>query len=406
MNPSTNRILQTVRSDIRGELYQRALQLEREGKTILKLNTGNPSAFGFPMPESVRNALEQGRESFASYAPPDGTLQARQAVLEYHRKNGIKTAGEEDVFLSNGVSEMAQMLTLALLNPEDEVLLPSPDYSLWENTVRLARATPRFYPCREEDGWLPDTEEMKRRITPKTKAILLINPNNPTGAVYPPQVVGEIARIAAEADLTLISDEIYDRLILDPVPFRSAASFCPEALCVTLNGLSKSHVLCGLRIGWGILSGSEEKKRPLREALFKLAALRLSPNAPSQKIVPAALEDEEYPKRMRTPGGRLFEQRRVALEELEKIPGVSFVPNQAAFYLFPKLDKARFKIRSDTKFCLDLLENTGILTVPSSGFAREGNDHFRLVLLPQASVLQNAIRQMGEFLENYRQCES
>lgn len=399
----TARRLELIRSDIRGPLYEEALRMEREGQKVLKLNTGNPASFGFVAPPSVRNALIREMEGATAYCDVKGMKRAREALLSYHLKRGLKNIREEDIFLSNGVSEMVQMITLATLERGDEILLPCPNYSLWENCTHLAGATPVFYGCDEENGWIPDVEDIRSKITENTRAILVINPNNPTGAIYPESVLRQITSLAREHGLMIFSDEIYDRLILDPIPFVSTASLSEDVLCVTFNGLSKSHVVCGWRSGWSVLSGPEEKKNALREALMKLASMRLCAGALPQLAVPDALADPESTKRMLIPGGRLFEQREVTCSVLDGIDGISFVKNHAAFYLFPKLDKEKFGIVSDTQFALDLLHAKGILIIPGSGFAHPGNDHFRIVMLPEKETLRDAMLKLGDFLSDYKQ---
>ncbi|MBE6712323.1 MAG: aminotransferase class I/II-fold pyridoxal phosphate-dependent enzyme [Ruminococcaceae bacterium] len=401
--PKTAQRLSLIRSDIRGPLYEEALRMEREGKKVLKLNTGNPASFGFTAPESVRRALTEEMERATAYCDVKGMKNAREAILSYHLSRGLKGIREEDVFLSNGVSEMVQMITLATLEPGDQILLPCPNYSLWENCAHLAGAKPVFYRCDEENGWIPDVDDIQKKITRSTRAILVINPNNPTGAIYPEAVLKQITRLAEEHGLMIFSDEIYDRLIIDPTPFVSTASLSENVLCVTFNGLSKSHIVCGWRSGWSVLSGPEEKKKVLREALMKLASMRLCAGALPQLTVPAALADPHSTQSMLIPGGRLYEQRETTCSVLESIDGIDFVKNHAAFYLFPKLDKEKFGIVNDTQFALDLLHAKGVLIIPGSGFAHPGNDHFRIVMLPEKEVLKKAMTELGDFLSGYKQ---
>lgn len=399
----TTQRIALVQSDIRGPLYEEALRMESEGKKVLKLNTGNPAAFGFELPESVREALFSGVEKASPYCDVKGMKMAREAILAYHKKNGIQSTSMEDIFLSNGVSEMVQMLALATLNPGDEILLPSPNYALWKNCTYLADATPVFYRLNEEDSWQPDIEDMESKITEKTKALLLINPNNPTGTVFSEESLRKTVELARRHDLMIFSDEIYDRLVMDGLEVVSTASLAPDLLCVTLNGLSKSHIICGFRCGWGILSGPEEKKRPLREGLTKLAAMRLCSGALPQLAVSAALADSEFTDSMLVPKGRLFDQREAVCSVLETIDGISFVKNRAAFYLFPRLDKEKFGITDDKKFALDLLRAKNILVIPGSGFDHGGNNHFRIVMLPDKDTLKKAMLDLGDFLSDYKQ---
>lgn len=387
-----------VRSDIRGPLYRKALQMESEGKKVLKLNTGNPAAFGFSMPESIREALKEKAERMTAYSLPGGMTSAKEELFCYHRFKGIKNFNEEDIFLTNGVSEGVETLCLALFDREDEVLLPSPNYSLWENSLHLAGAKPIFYHCNETD-FSPDLEDMEKKISPRTKAILLISPNNPTGAVYSKETLLGIVSLARKHDLILCSDEIYDRLTLDGKEHISTASLAEDLLCITLNGISKSHVVCGLRGAWMVISGPQKKRAVLRDGLERLFAMRLCPNTASQIAIEAAMKDPTFTKDMIRD---LLARRYAALSVLDTIPGVSYVKNSAAFYLFPKLDE-RFRITDDRRFAMDLLEAKNILIVPGSGFAYPTPDRFRLVLLPEASELKRAMESIGDFLSDYRQ---
>jgi len=395
--------LSLVRSDIRGPVYEEALRMQEEGKNVLKLNTGNPATFGFTMPESLKTALLQSMDEAVAYCDLRGMKKTREAILSYHLSKGLKNIDLDDIFLSNGVSEMVQMVTLSYLNYGDEILLPSPNYSLWEYCTHIAGGKPVFYRCREENGWSPDLVDIRAKITSRTRAILIINPNNPTGAVYSEETLKEIVQIAREHELAIFSDEIYDRLVLDGIPYTSIASLCPDLTCVTFNGLSKSHIICGYRCGWAILSGPEAQKSGLKDGLTRLCAMRLCANAPAQALVPAALEDHDFTQKMLIPGGRLYEQRESACKVLETIDGISFVKNRAAFYLFPKLDKEKFGIVSDQQFALDLLHAKNLLIIPSSGFGWKGNDHFRIVMLPEKEILKKAMEDLGDFLSEYKQ---
>ncbi|MBR3838043.1 MAG: aminotransferase class I/II-fold pyridoxal phosphate-dependent enzyme [Clostridia bacterium] len=395
--------LTLVHSDIRGPVYEEALRMQNAGKKVLKLNTGNPAAFGFAMPESVKEALTRGMDGAVAYCDLRGMPESRRAILSYHTGKGIKDLEMDDIFITNGVSEGVQMVCLSYLSYGDEILLPSPNYSLWENCTHLAGAKPVFYQCREENQWMPDPEDIRSKVTAKTRAILIISPNNPTGAVYSKEVMEEIIAIAREHDLAIFSDEIYDRLVMDGLKAISPASLAPDLLTVTFNGLSKSHIVCGFRCGWMVFSGPKEKRLPLEEAVTKLCSMRLCSNALAQLVVPAALEDPESTREMLVPGGRLYEQRETTCSVLEKIEGISFVKNRAAFYLFPKLDKERFGIHNDQQFALDLLHAKNLLIIPSSGFGWKGNDHFRIVMLPEKEVLRSAMEDLGDFLSDYKQ---
>ena len=295
------------------------------------------------------------------------------------------------------------MCLTALLIPGVQILIPSPSYSLWTNAAYLAEATPVFYPCHQENNWQPDPEEIKSLITERTRAILIINPNNPTGVIYGPELLKELVEVARENKLLIFSDEIYDRLLLGDAVHVSTASLCPELPVITFNGLSKSHVVCGFRGGGMCVSGPDELTKDYKAALTALAAMRLCGNALTQLVIPAALEDSAYTKQMMSPGGRLYEQSKAACDALEKIPGLTFVRNQAAFYVFPKLDIEQFGITDDRKFALDLLHEKHILLVAGSGFDWPEPDHFRLVLLPEAQELKKAIEDIGDFLSTYHQ---
>ena len=395
--------MENVHSDIRGELYYEALRMQAKGIDVLKLNTGNPAAFGFPLAESIRNALAGHEAEAVAYCDHQGMPAARQAIAAYARNKGIEGVEPEDVFIGNGVSEVVNFALLPLLNPGDEVLVPTPNYSLWSNTVRLAGAVPVFYRCDEAAGWNPDVADLRRKITSRTRAMVIINPNNPTGAVYDPQVLQDMLQAAREHDLMVFSDEIYDRLTLDGVEHVSTASLAPDLTVITMNGLSKSHCLCGYRCGWMIISGPRAKTEEYRRGIMALTSLRLCSNALAQLVVPAALEDMETPASMVRPGGRMYEQRAATVDVLSQVSGVSFVKNTAAFYLFPRLDVKKFNITDDKVFAGDLLRATNILVVPGSGFDWPEPDHLRLVMLPEAETLRQAMVRFGEFLDGYRQ---
>ncbi len=393
----------SVRSDIRGAVYQEALKMMASGIEVLRLNTGNPPAFGFGMPESIRRALLENLDQTVAYCDLKGMPAARKAICAYETKKGLPNLSPDHIFIGNGVSELAGMFCTSLLNAGDEVLLPCPNYSLWSNCVILADAKPVYYRCDESAGWYPDPDDMRAKITPRTRAILVINPNNPTGAVYPKEVLEKIVALAREYGLILISDEIYDRLVMDGKEHVSTASLAPDLFCVTLNGLSKSHSVCGFRCGWMCFSGAVERGEDVLDGVVQLAAMRLCSNALTQVVIPAALADEETPRSMVIPGGRLYEQRKAAASVLEKIDGVDFVKNSGAFYMFPKLSKEKFHIADDRKFARDLLLAKHILVVPGSGFDYPEPDHFRLVLLPEAPVLKKAMEDLGDFLDGYHQ---
>lgn len=392
-----------VHSDIRGPLFVEAMEMQARGIDILKLNTGNPATFGFRLPKSIEDALKGQEEKGLGYCDFKGMPKAREAICEYEKTKGIQGITPDDVFIGNGVSEVVSFALMPLLNPGDEVLVPSPSYSLWGNSVYLASGNPVFYVCDEQANWYPDLNDIRSKITAKTKAIVLINPNNPTGALYPDELLLEVAQIAREHGLLIFSDEIYDRLVMDGLKHTSIASLAPDLPIVTMNGLSKSHCLCGFRVGWMVISGPRQLTEEYRKGIIQLTSLRLCANTLAQIVIPAALDDMETPASMVAPGGRIYEQREATIRALDQIDGISYVKNSAAFYLFPKLDIKKFNITSDKVFARDLLHATNILMVPGSGFDWPQPDHFRIVMLPEAEQLGDAMRRMGEFLDGYRQ---
>lgn len=392
--------LKNVHSDIRGDIYMHALELEKQGEKVLKLNTGNPAAFGFEMPESIKNRIISDVEKSLGYCDIRGRYDAREAITNYHRLKGLKNITEEDIFIGNGVSEVAYMIITALIGTSDEVLVPSPCYSLWTNFTFLAGGNVRFYQCDESNGWQPDVESIKKGITKNTKAIVIINPNNPTGALYSKEILLEIIDVARKNNLIIISDEIYDRLVLDEKEHISTGALADDVTIVTMNGLSKSHCICGLRCGWLCISGLENEKKILREALVKIASVRLCSNALMQIIIPDALKDSTYTQNMIGTNGRILRQRNATTEELDKIDGISYVKNSAAFYLFPKIDIKKFGLKSDREFAEKLLDEKHILVIPGSGFSCIDNEHFRIVMLPEEDKLRQAIKDIGDFLTN------
>lgn len=397
------RRMENVHSDIRGPLFVEAMKLQEEGRNILKLNTGNPASFGFGLPDSIKNALADHIQDGVGYCDFKGMPGSREAICEYEKSKGIKGITPDDVFIGNGVSEVVSFALLPLLDSGDEVLVPAPSYSLWGNSVYLAGGKPVFYTCDEKSSWYPDIQDIRSKITSRTKAMVIINPNNPTGMLYPEEILKELAQVAREAGLLLFVDEIYDRLVMDGLKHVSLASLAEDIPVVTLNGLSKSHCLCGYRCGWMVISGPRSLTEDYRRGIIQLTSMRLCANSLAQIVIPAALKDMETPASMVRPGGRIYEQREATVRELEKIDGLSFVKNNSAFYIFPKLDVKKFNITDDKVFAHDLMHATNILLVPGSGFDWKDPDHFRIVMLPEAQVLGDAIRRMGEFLDGYRQ---
>ncbi len=395
--------LANVHSDIRGPVFVEAMRMRKEGIDVLRLNTGNPATFDFKMPDSVRNALLDNADKAVAYCDLKGMPDAREAICDYHKGKGIEGITPDDVFIGNGVSELVTMALTALLNYGDEILVPAPDYSLWTNSVWIAGAKPVHYICDEESNWYPDIKDIKSKITPKTKALVIINPNNPTGALYPKEVLQELVDVAREHQLVIFSDEIYDRLVMDDLEHISTATLAPDLLVCTMNGLSKSHIICGFRCGWMVLSGAKDKAKDFIAGLVQLSAMRLCANALMQLVIPAALADPQSTREMIVPGGRLYEQREATCRELEKIEGISFVKNSAAFYLFPKLDIKRFNITDDQQFAMDYLHSKNVMIIPGRGFSWDKPDHFRIVMLPEPEQIAKAMRDLGDFLKDYRQ---
>lgn len=395
--------LANVHSDIRGPVFVEAMRMRKEGIDVLRLNTGNPATFDFKMPDSVRNALLSGADKAVAYCDLKGMPDAREAICEYHKGKGIQGITPDDVFIGNGVSELVTMALTALLNYGDEILVPAPDYSLWTNSVWIAGAKPVHYICDEQSNWYPDIKDIKSKITPKTKALVIINPNNPTGALYPKEVLEELVAVAREHQLVIFSDEIYDRLVMDDLEHISTATLAPDLLVCTMNGLSKSHIICGFRCGWMVISGAKDSAKDFVAGLVQLSAMRLCANALMQLVIPAALNDPESTRQMIVPGGRLYEQREATCRELEKIEGISFVKNSAAFYLFPKLDVKKFNITDDQQFAMDYLHSKNVMIIPGRGFSWDKPDHFRIVMLPEPEKIAKAMRDLGDFLKDYRQ---
>ena len=395
--------MDNVHSDIRGPLYREALAMQSRGIDVLKLNTGNPAAFGFPLPESIRQAIEGQEHRAVAYCDFRGMPEAREAIVCYETGKGIEGLTPDDVYIGNGVSEVVNFALMPLLNPGDEVLIPTPNYSLWSNTVLLAGAKPVYYRCDEASDWNPDIADLRSKVTCKTRAVVIINPNNPTGALYSTDILNQMLDVAREHDLIVFSDEIYDRLVMDDLVHVSTASLAPDLTVVTMNGLSKSHSLCGYRCGWMAISGPRASTDAYCAGINQLTSMRLCANALAQLVIPAALADNETPNAMIRPGGRLYEQRKATLEVLDQIDGISYVKNRAAFYLFPKLDVKKFGITDDRIFAGDLLRAANLLIVPGSGFDWAEPDHFRIVMLPEAEELRAAMMRMGKFLDGYHQ---
>ena len=396
--------MKDVLYEIRGPVSAEAERLELDGHRILKLNTGNPAVFGFEAPDVIMRDMIAALPTSQGYTTSKGIIPARRAIVtRYGVIEGFPYFDVNDVFLGNGVSELISMVTQALLNDGDEVLIPMPDYPLWTAATSLAGGKPVHYLCDEEDDWNPSIEDIRAKVTDKTKAIVVINPNNPTGAVYSRKVLEEIAQVARENDLLILADEIYDRILYDGAEHISMAQVAPDMLCITFNGLSKAYRVAGYRAGWMILTGPKHHAAGFIEGLELLASTRLCPNAPAQHAIQVALGGRQSIYDLTCEGGRLLEQRNVAYEKLNEIPGISCTKPMGALYCFPKIDRNVYDIHDDAQFMLDLLRAEKILMVQGTGFNWPEPDHFRVVTLPWAKDLENAIDRIGNFLTSYKQ---
>ncbi|EOL43912.1 alanine-synthesizing transaminase AlaT [Enterococcus phoeniculicola] len=395
--------LDGVSYDVRGPVLEEAERMQEEGVSILKLNTGNPATFGFEAPnEIVRDLIMNVRES-EGYSDSKGVFSARKAIEQYCQLKNFPNVTINDIYTGNGVSELITMCMQGLLNNGDEVLVPMPDYPLWTASVSLAGGKPVHYICDEEAEWYPDIEDIKRKVTSQTKAIVIINPNNPTGALYPKELLEEIVEIARQHDLIIYSDEIYDRLVMDGLQHIPIATLAPDRFVVTLNGLSKSHRVAGFRVGWMVLSGDKSKVKGYIEGLNMLSSMRLCSNVLSQQIIQTALGGHQSVDKLLLPGGRVYEQREFIYNAINDIPGLSAVKPKAAFYIFPKIDAKRFNIVDDEQFVLDFLHEHKILLVHGGGFNWNQPDHFRIVYLPKLEDLKMTAEKMREFLSTYKQ---
>ncbi len=395
--------LDNVCYDIRGPVMDEANRMIAQGQEILKLNIGNPATFGFEAPESLIKQMEQSLTSTEGYSDSKGILPARETIVAYCKEKGMHNVSVNDVYTGNGVSELITMSMQGLLDQGDEILVPSPDYPLWTASVTLAGGTAVHYLCDEESDWYPDIADMRRKITDRTKGIVVINPNNPTGALYPREILEQIVDLAREFGLILFADEIYDRLVMDGYEHIALASLAPDLLTLSFNGLSKSHLIAGYRCGWMCLCGDKSKAKGYIEGLNLLSAMRLCSNVPAQSVIPQALAEKESTQALLVPGGRVYEQREYIYNALKDIPGISVVKPKAAFYIFPKMDVKRFGIQNDEQFALDFLKEKQILITHGQGFHWEKPDHFRIVYLPEVPVLKEACDRMQEFFETYHQ---
>ena len=389
--------------DIRGPVLEEAKRLEDEGHRILKLNIGNPAPFGFEAPDEILVDMIRNLPQAQGYSDSQGLLSARTAIVQHYQSLGLQTPTVDDIWLGNGVSELIQMALQALLDNGDEVLIPAPDYPLWTACTQLAGGRAVHYLCDESQNWWPDPDDIEARVTPRTKAIVVINPNNPTGAVYPQHLLERIVDIARRHGLILMADEIYDKILYDDAVHTTLATLAPDVFTLTFNGLSKAYRVAGFRSGWLMVTGPKRDAASYIEGLTILSNMRLCANVPAQHAIQTALGGRQSIKSLILPGGRLRAQRDAALEALDAIPGITCVKPDGALYLFPKLDRDAFGIKDDQQFAYDLLRAEKVLIVQGSGFNWPDPDHFRIVTLPQVDVLTDAIGRIGTFLSTYHQ---
>ena len=395
--------LDNVLYDVRGPVVDEAARMEQAGTQILKLNIGNPAPFGFRTPDEVIYDMRRQLTECEGYSSAQGLFSARKAIMQYAQLKNIPNVSIEDIYTGNGVSELINLCMSALLDNGDEILIPSPDYPLWTACATLAGGKAVHYICDEQSEWYPDINDIKKKITDKTKAIVIINPNNPTGALYPKEILQQIVDIAREYGLMIFSDEIYDRLVMDGEKHISIASMAPDIFCVTFSGLSKSHMIAGFRIGWMILSGNKKVAKDYIDGINMLSNMRLCSNVPAQSIVQTALGGYQSVENYIVPGGRIYEQREYVYNAIVNIPGITCVKPKAAFYMFPKIDMDKFHITNDEQFALDLLRDKKILLIHGGGFNWKRPDHFRIVYLPRIEVLKEAIDKIADFFDYYHQ---
>lgn len=398
-----SRKLDNVCYDIRGPVMDEADRMIENGEKIVKLNIGNPAPFGFETPASVLNFMADNLKHSEGYSDSKGIMEAREAIVKYCQSKNILGVERNDIYTGNGVSELITMSMQGLLNSGDEILVPMPDYPLWTASVNLAGGKAVHYLCDEQSEWNPDIADIRKKVTDKTKGIVVINPNNPTGALYPKELLMEIVQIARENDLIIFADEIYDRLVMDGLVHTSIASLAPDLFCVTFNGLSKSHMVAGFRVGWMSLSGNKANVKGYIEGLNILSSMRLCSNVQAQQIIRPALNELKSTADYLLPGGRIYEQREYIYKMLNDIPGLSAVKPKAAFHIFPKIDVKRFQIVDDEQFVLNLLQEKKILLVHGKGFNWMEPDHFRIVYLPEINQLERAMLGLRDFLSTYQQ---
>ncbi|HKL98623.1 MAG TPA: aminotransferase class I/II-fold pyridoxal phosphate-dependent enzyme [Mobilitalea sp.] len=395
--------LDNVCYDIRGPVMEEANRMMADGIDVLKLNIGNPAPFGFRAPDKLIQIMSDNLTASEGYSDSKGIMSARIGIAEYCKKKNIPNVSPEDIYIGNGVSELITMSMHGLINSGDEILVPAPDYPLWTASVIMAGGNAVHYVCDEEAEWYPDIQDIRSKITSRTKGIVVINPNNPTGALYPKEVLEEIVELARQRDLIIFVDEIYDRLVMDGREHVAMASLAPDLMVVSFNGLSKSHLIAGYRCGWMCFSGDKSRAKGYIEGINLLSSMRLCANVPVQSVISMALNHSEETERLLVKGGRIYEQREYIYHALNEIPGLSAVKPKAAFYIFPKIDARRFNILDDEKFVLDFLKEKKILLTHGGGFHWEQPDHFRIVYLPEVEHLKIAINSIGEFLKYYIQ---
>jgi alanine-synthesizing transaminase len=395
--------LENVFYEIRGPIFEKAMDLEKQGYRITRLNIGNPAPFGFDTPDEIVHDMIVNLRNAQGYTDSKGIFAARKAVMHYAQSKYIQDVTVDDIIIGNGVSELILMAMQALLNPDDEILIPSPDYPLWTAAVTLSGGKAVHYVCDEASDWYPDLADIESKITPRTKGLVLINPNNPTGAVYPAEVLEDLVRLAEKYQLIVFSDEIYDKILYDGTVHHSTAAFSNEVLFLTFGGLSKNYRAAGFRAGWVIISGRKHVAKSYIEGLNALASMRLCSNAPAQFAIQTALGGYQSINDLVLPSGRLHKQREVCYEKLTAIPGITCVKPTGAFYMFPKIDTKKFNIVSDEKLVLDLLIDQHVLLVQGSGFNWKQPDHFRVVYLPTVEELSTTLDKLRQFLATYDQ---
>ena len=394
--------LEHVSYDIRGPILDEATRMIANGEKILRLYTGNPAEFGFTAPDEVIRDLIANARNSEAYSDSKGIFSARKAIMQYCQLKGFPHVDIDDIYLGNGVSELISISLQALLDDGDEVLVPMPDYPLWTACVSLAGGNAVHYLCDEKANWYPDIDDIKSKITSNTKAIVVINPNNPTGALYPDELLKEIVEIARQNDLIIFADEIYDRLVMDGKKHTAIASLAPDVFCVSMNGLSKSHRICGFRVGWMVLSGPKNNVKGYIEGLNMLANMRLCANVLGQHVVQTSLGGYQSVDELLIPGGRIYEQRNFIYKAVNEVPGLSAVKPDAGLYIFPKIDRDMYQIDDDEQFCLELLKQEKVMLVPGKGFNWNEPDHFRIVYLPRVEELAEVQEKLTRVLNQYR----